>query len=73
MKKTRDSEEQIAFALRQADTGTPVAEVTRKLGISEQTLYRWKKQYGGFGAASASAPLLPPPMYLQVAGLRVAG
>ena len=46
MKKGRFSEEQIAFALRQAETGTAVAEVIRKLGISEQTFYRWKKQYG---------------------------
>ena len=34
--------EQIAFALRQADSGTPVGEVCRKLGVSEQTFYRWK-------------------------------
>jgi len=47
MKKGRFSEEQIAFALRQAESGTPVAEVIRKLGISEQTFYRWKKTYGG--------------------------
>lgn len=49
MKKSRYTEEQIAFALRQAETGTPVAEVLRKLGISEQTFYRWKKLYGGLG------------------------
>ena len=51
MKKGRFSEEQIAFALRQAETGTAVAEVIRKLGISEQTFYRWKKQYAGMGVA----------------------
>jgi len=44
-----NSDEQIAFALRQAETGTPVAEVIRKMGISEQTFYRWKKLYGGLG------------------------
>jgi putative transposase len=49
MKKARYTEEQIAFALRQAETGTAVAEVCRKLGISEQTFYRWKKQYAGLG------------------------
>ena len=49
MKKTRYTEEQIAFALRQADTGTPVGEVIRKMGISTQTFYRWKKQYGQMG------------------------
>ncbi len=41
--------EQIAFALRQAETGTPIAEVVRKMGVSEQTFYRWKKQYAGMG------------------------
>lgn len=51
MKKGRFTEEQIAFALRQAEGGTPVAEVVRKLGISEQTYYRWKKKYGGLGVA----------------------
>ena len=49
MKKGRFTEEQIAFALRQAETGTAVAEVIRKMGISEQTFYRWKKQYAGMG------------------------
>jgi putative transposase len=34
------------LALKQADTGTPVAEVVRKMGISEQTFYRWKKKFG---------------------------
>jgi putative transposase len=49
MKKGRFTEEQIAFALRQAETGTPVAEVIRKMGISQQTFYRWKKQYARMG------------------------
>ena len=49
MKKSRFSEEQIAFALKQAETGTSVAEVIRRMGISEQTFYRWKKLYGGLG------------------------
>ncbi len=49
MKKNRFTEEQIAFALKQAETGTPVAEVLRRMGISEQTFYRWKKLSGGFG------------------------
>lgn len=47
MKTSRFTEQQIAFALKQAETGTPVKEVIRKMGISEQTFYRWKKQYGG--------------------------
>ena len=43
------TEEQIAFALKQAEMGTPVVEVIRKMGITEQTYYRWKKKYGGLG------------------------
>ena len=49
MKKSRYTEEQTAYALRQAETGTPVAEVIRRMGITEQTFYRWKKVYGGLG------------------------
>lgn len=49
MRKSRYTDEQIAFALRQAETGTPVREVLRKMGISEQTFYRWKRMYGGLG------------------------
>lgn len=51
MKKSKFTEEQIAFALKQAEHGTSVAEVTRKMGVSEQTFYRWKKKYGGLGTA----------------------
>jgi putative transposase len=51
MKKSQYTAEQIAFALRQAETGTPVPEVCRKMGISEQTFYRWKKRYFGMGIA----------------------
>ena len=47
MKKSRYTEEQIAFALKQAELGTPVSEVCRKLGVSEQTFYRWKNRFGG--------------------------
>ncbi len=49
MKKTRNTEEQIAFALKQAETGTRVGEVSRKMGISEATFYTWKKKFGGMG------------------------
>jgi len=55
MKKTRFTDEQIAFALRQAETGTSVQEVIRKMGISEQTFYRWKKLYGGLGPSEVVA------------------
>ena len=47
MKKSRFSEQQIAFVLRQAEEGTPVAEVCRKAGISEASFYAWRKKYGG--------------------------
>ncbi|MBA7567704.1 IS3 family transposase ISYps8 [subsurface metagenome] len=47
MKSSKYSEEQVAFALKQAETGTTVKEVIRKMGITEQTFYRWKKKYGG--------------------------
>ena len=47
MKKSKFTEEQISFALKQADTGTQVKEVIRKMGITEQTFYRWKKKYAG--------------------------
>lgn len=49
--KKRFSEEQIAFALRQAERGTPVTEVCRKMGVSEQSFYRWKRKYEGMGVA----------------------
>lgn len=49
MKKSRFTNEQIAFALRQVESGTPIEEVCRKLGISQQTFYRWKKKYAGMG------------------------
>jgi putative transposase len=51
MKKTRFTEEQIAFALRQAETGTRAGEICRKMGISEATFYNWKKKYGGLGVS----------------------
>lgn len=47
MKRSRFTEQQIAFALQQAEGGTPVGEVCRRMGISEQTFYRWKKRFGG--------------------------
>jgi len=51
MKKTKFTEEQIAFALRQAEAGTLVGEICRKMGISEATFYNWKKKYGGLGVS----------------------
>ena len=51
MKKSQFTPEQITFTLRQAESGTPVAEVCRKMGITDQTFYRWKKKYAGMGVA----------------------
>ena len=51
MKRKRFSEEQIAFALRQAESGTTIEEICRKMGVSEPTFYRWKKVYAGMGIA----------------------
>ncbi len=51
MKKTRYTEEQITFALKQGETGTRVGEVCRKMGISEATFYNWKKKFAGPGVA----------------------
>ncbi len=51
MKKSRFTEQQIAFALRQAESGTKVSEVCRKRGVAEPTFYNWKKKYGGLGVS----------------------
>jgi putative transposase len=51
VKSSRYSPEQVAFAMRQADSGTPVPEICRKMGIVEQTFYRWKKKYAGMEVA----------------------
>lgn len=51
MKKSHYTEQQIAFALKQAETGTRIDEICRKMGISEATFYNWKKRYGGLGVS----------------------
>ncbi len=51
MKRKRYADEQVAFALRQVEGGTPVAEVCRKMGVSEATFFRWKKRFAGMGVA----------------------
>jgi putative transposase len=51
MKRKRYTEEQIAFCLRQQESGTAIEEIIRKMGISEQTFYRWKKKFAGLGVA----------------------
>ena len=49
MKKSHFTEEQMAYALKQAELGTAVGEICRKMGISEATFYVWRKKYGGLG------------------------
>ena len=51
MPRKRFTEEQIAFALRQNEGGAQIAEIIRKLGVTEQTFYRWKKKFAGVGVA----------------------
>jgi putative transposase len=51
MRTSQFTEQQVVAALRQAENGTPVGEVCRKIGISEQTFYRWKRKYAGIGVA----------------------
>jgi len=51
MKTSKFTEPQIIYALRQAEAGTKVAEVCRKMGISEATFYNWRKKYGGLGTS----------------------
>jgi putative transposase len=52
MKRSRFSEEQIIFALRQVEGGTPVGDVCRQVGVSEATFYAWKKRYAPLGGAN---------------------
>ncbi len=51
MKNSRYTAEQVAFAMRQAESGTSVPEICRKMGIAEQTFYRWKRKFTGMGVA----------------------
>ena len=51
MKKSRFTEQQIAYSLRQAESGVPIEEITRKMGITQATFYRWKKKFAGMGVA----------------------
>ncbi len=51
MKKSGFTEQQIAYSLRQAESGVPIEEITRKMGVTQATFYRWKKKFAGMGVA----------------------
>jgi len=51
MKRSRYSEEQTVYALRQAESGTPVGDLCRHLGVSDATFYAWKKKYAHLGVS----------------------
>lgn len=51
MKKSRFSEEQIVHALRRNEAGESAKDITREMGVTEQTFYTWKKKYAGLGVA----------------------
>lgn len=53
MRTSRFSEEQMILALKEHEAGKPAAQICRRLGISEQTFYRWKAKYGGMDVADA--------------------
>jgi putative transposase len=51
MKKSKFTEAQIIFALKQSENGIAVSEICRKMGITDQTFYNWKKKYAGLGVS----------------------
>jgi transposase len=58
VKQKRFSVEQIVAVLKQSEAGVPLAELLRRVGVSEQTFYRWKKQYVGLNNLTVSVLLL---------------
>ena len=51
MKRSKFSKEQIVYAIRQAESGTPVGNLCRQLGVSDATFYAWKKTYAHLGVS----------------------
>lgn len=68
MKKSKYTDEHIAFAVKQTETGTRAEEVCREMGVSQATLYNWKKKYGGLDHAPllSSTPIWSPLFRLRV-------
>ena len=56
MKRSRFSEEQIIGILKEHEAGVPVAELCRKHGVSNASLYNWKAKYGGMDVSEARKP-----------------
>lgn len=53
MKKAKHSEEKIIGAVKQMESGRPVKELAREMGVTDQTLYNWKSKYGGMEVSDA--------------------
>ena len=53
MKKTKHTEEKIIGAVKQMESGRPVKEIAREMGVTDQTLYNWKSKYGGMDVSEA--------------------
>lgn len=51
MKKSRFTESQISTALKAYESGQPVVDICRELGINQNTFYNWKKKYSGMDSA----------------------
>ena len=51
MKRSKFSKEQIVYAIRQAEAGTPIGDLCRQLGVSDATFYAWKKKYAHLGVS----------------------
>ena len=56
MKRTRFTEEQIIAILKEQETGVPVADLCRKHGVSNASIYKWKAKYGGMDVSEARRP-----------------
>ena len=70
MKKNHYTEKQVAFALKQAELGTPISEVCRKLGIAEHTFYHCRSMYGSIGYKQEGLNLRKPSNRKKISAIR---